>query len=354
MAANTIEERFGAFWLRRTRDAQGRDVRLETSHFTVEIDPDTPTAKYWGKYGSEAWAEGRARGGWVDAPYAHDVDVDDAIAFDAWLAKVKRDLRGAVFFDQGDADHALLRRIWDYALEHEVLSPDVDSLAARAVIVRLARAASGEALRSIVSYLEERGLEAYLRELRTAFGRLEAVASAARARDIAGLSRELAVPPSPSPTELVVLSHELLATPEVAFMILSHVCERPIPAAALRGDRVNWFVAMNNVLALCSKTGGLSRADRLALAQRGMSLGGEYPGLFFNAACVFAQLGRIDDAMEGVRAAVAHGYEKLQTLATEQDLAPLRAREDFRELVKHVTVPRRGKARPKDRHGRRR
>ncbi len=52
-----------------------------------------------------------------------------------------------------------------------------------------------------------------------------------------------------------------------------------------------------------------------------------------NAACAFARLGQLDEAMLWLERAIAAGFTDRASLAQDEDLAPLRARPDFQALL---------------------
>ena len=56
------------------------------------------------------------------------------------------------------------------------------------------------------------------------------------------------------------------------------------------------------------------------------------PFIYHNAACILAQSGRHDEAVECVRQAKAHEYPRLADMKTDEDLAPIADRDDFRAI----------------------
>jgi HEAT repeat protein len=65
----------------------------------------------------------------------------------------------------------------------------------------------------------------------------------------------------------------------------------------------------------------------------------EYPDravLWYNSACVAAQRGRLDEAMEFLRRALDKGFADPGWVERDEELLPLRGREDFRALVEQL------------------
>jgi tetratricopeptide (TPR) repeat protein len=57
------------------------------------------------------------------------------------------------------------------------------------------------------------------------------------------------------------------------------------------------------------------------------------PVVWYNLACLRAQLGQKNDAMEALEKAVEKGFRNTELLATDTDLDPLRKRDDFKTLL---------------------
>lgn len=61
-------------------------------------------------------------------------------------------------------------------------------------------------------------------------------------------------------------------------------------------------------------------------------------GLAYNLACCLARQGRADEAMAALRSAIAAGWRNARHTATDEDLAPLRARDDFKRLLTDMSA----------------
>jgi Zn-dependent protease len=72
------------------------------------------------------------------------------------------------------------------------------------------------------------------------------------------------------------------------------------------------------------------RIARLRFERHGDPLGA------YNAACALARLGRPEDAERWLEKAIAAGFDNARTIAEDPDLAPLRHRQSFQEIVRPV------------------
>jgi hypothetical protein len=106
--------------------------------------------------------------------------------------------------------------------------------------------------------------------------------------------------------------------------------------------------------------GLLDQASAVQAAERLRDLGWDPPGNTYDAACAVAQCIPIvekaegldaakrratvqfygDQAMAMLRAAVAKGYKDIEHLKKDDDLKPLREREDFKKLVTELEAKR--------------
>jgi tetratricopeptide (TPR) repeat protein len=96
--------------------------------------------------------------------------------------------------------------------------------------------------------------------------------------------------------------------------------------------RTLYLRAANNACVTAHLIGDLALAVRLADAAQPYAA--ENPHIYHSAACVYALTGDHDRALEQVALAVATGYEHLDLLADDDDLAAIRDRPEFRRLVR--------------------
>ena len=61
--------------------------------------------------------------------------------------------------------------------------------------------------------------------------------------------------------------------------------------------------------------------------------------VWYNLACVRAQLGQKSDAVEALASALEHGFNRYELLETDTDLDPLRKRDDFKALMASIPAP---------------
>jgi len=61
--------------------------------------------------------------------------------------------------------------------------------------------------------------------------------------------------------------------------------------------------------------------------------------VWYNLACVRAQLGQKNDAVEALASALEHGFNRYELLETDTDLDPLRKRDDFKALMASIPTP---------------
>ncbi len=60
------------------------------------------------------------------------------------------------------------------------------------------------------------------------------------------------------------------------------------------------------------------------------------PGAYYNMACSFAKLGKIDDAIQALRKGVDEGYKDWKWMLMDGDLAPLRDKEEFKKIIEEM------------------
>ncbi len=118
-------------------------------------------------------------------------------------------------------------------------------------------------------------------------------------------------------------SHENL---EKRLLVYEALVAYPVPSAS-NEYRPTYLRALNN--AICDAT-TLKQFERgKAYAERGRLFVKENPYLAHSAACIFAQTGDLDVALELVAAAVKFKYEHVDQMKLDPDLAPLHARPEF-------------------------
>jgi hypothetical protein len=76
--------------------------------------------------------------------------------------------------------------------------------------------------------------------------------------------------------------------------------------------------------------------DILQTAEPKVAPGATGAILFFNMGCYHARLGQFDQVVPCLRRAVSAGYRKLDSFLEDDDLAPVRGRADFQELVQEL------------------
>ena len=60
----------------------------------------------------------------------------------------------------------------------------------------------------------------------------------------------------------------------------------------------------------------------------------EDPGHWYDKACLLARMGRLDESVDAIKKSFEKGYRKFPHLKNDDDLDPIRERDDFKELVK--------------------
>jgi hypothetical protein len=60
------------------------------------------------------------------------------------------------------------------------------------------------------------------------------------------------------------------------------------------------------------------------------------PIVWYNLACVRAQIGQKSSAIEALENALKHGFNRYELLRTDTDLDPLRDRSDFKALMAEI------------------
>ena len=61
------------------------------------------------------------------------------------------------------------------------------------------------------------------------------------------------------------------------------------------------------------------------------------PGEWYNKACLYSLMGRLDEAIEALKTSFEKGYRSLVHIEHDDDLDPLREREDFKALIEKYT-----------------
>ncbi len=94
--------------------------------------------------------------------------------------------------------------------------------------------------------------------------------------------------------------------------------------------RASWLVTVNDAIARMFATNDRKRSERWSDVARPYVRENAYLG--HNLACAFVAVGRIDDAFEMCKAAVASDYPALAKMRTDADLGPLIGQERFQKL----------------------
>ena len=71
-------------------------------------------------------------------------------------------------------------------------------------------------------------------------------------------------------------------------------------------------------------------------AHRALEAGKDEPAIIYNVACMFAQLGELDHAIDLLNRSVSQGYGHRAWLEHDADLAPLRGHKRFQELLERM------------------
>jgi tetratricopeptide (TPR) repeat protein len=71
----------------------------------------------------------------------------------------------------------------------------------------------------------------------------------------------------------------------------------------------------------------------LSIDQRLVGLCPTEPTFHYNLACSFSLLGRLDDAIAALRAAIERGYDEWEHMDRDEDLGAVRAHEAYRPMI---------------------
>jgi tetratricopeptide (TPR) repeat protein len=93
-----------------------------------------------------------------------------------------------------------------------------------------------------------------------------------------------------------------------------------------------YVMAWNNACIHAHALGQTARAT--ALADGAQRFGPENPHIYHSAACAYTAAGQLDDAVEQVRQAMAHGYEHVEKMETDPDLAAAAATPAFARIFR--------------------
>ena len=78
----------------------------------------------------------------------------------------------------------------------------------------------------------------------------------------------------------------------------------------------------------------LGRADEaLEWMDKIIALDADDPGNWYDKSCLFARMNRCDEAVEALRVSFEKGYRSFQHIQHDDDMDPIRDREDFKALV---------------------
>jgi len=86
-------------------------------------------------------------------------------------------------------------------------------------------------------------------------------------------------------------------------------------------ERTNYLRALNNACVQAHAARAFDAAVRIA--DRAQAVAAENPHIYHAAACAYAAAGDPAKALDQVRLAIAHGYEHVAKIETDQDLGPL-------------------------------
>jgi hypothetical protein len=112
--------------------------------------------------------------------------------------------------------------------------------------------------------------------------------------------------------------------------ILTRVLELPEPPVEDEAGRAAFVMAWNNACIHAHALGDYRRACELADgAQR---FAAENPYIYHSAACAYAAAGQLDQALAQVKHAIDHGYDHIERMEVDRDLAPLLGQPEFNAL----------------------
>lgn len=114
---------------------------------------------------------------------------------------------------------------------------------------------------------------------------------------------------------------------EHALVLLRRVISLPEPEKTWSEARAALVMAWNNACIYAHSTGQLELARQLA--DGALPYGPENPNIFHSAACAYASVGETELALAAVRSAIAHDYENIEKMETDEDLAPLFGNAEF-------------------------
>jgi tetratricopeptide (TPR) repeat protein len=115
-----------------------------------------------------------------------------------------------------------------------------------------------------------------------------------------------------------------------ALTILRKVLALPPPARDAGEARTALVMAWNNACIHAHALGDYRLA--VELANGGQPYAAENPYIYHSAACAYASVGQIDQALEQVSRAIEHEYEHTEKMETDNDLAPLQSDPRFGAL----------------------
>ncbi len=88
--------------------------------------------------------------------------------------------------------------------------------------------------------------------------------------------------------------------------------------------------------ALC-KLGERERSSEWA--RRALAMDPEDPGVTYNVACVYALLGKAEDAIDCLEKAIKHGFSHQEWIQNDSDLDSLRGSSRFQDLLRRMNLP---------------
>jgi tetratricopeptide (TPR) repeat protein len=114
---------------------------------------------------------------------------------------------------------------------------------------------------------------------------------------------------------------------EHALLMLRRVLSLPEPDKTWSEARAALVMAWNNACIYAHSTGQLELARQLA--DGAMPYGPENPNIYHSAACAYASQGETELALAAIRSAIAHDYDNIEKMETDEDLAPLFGNAEF-------------------------
>jgi tetratricopeptide (TPR) repeat protein len=118
---------------------------------------------------------------------------------------------------------------------------------------------------------------------------------------------------------------------------LAELCARPAVERAMKHLEANPSNSRAAYLAAgCSlQIGEVDQA--LELTDRSIAATPDDPGVYYNAACLYAQINRIGEALDGLARAVELGFSQKNWIENDPDLASLRKHPRYHEILDRIS-----------------